>query len=548
MAKQKKNKITSKSDFKLTQTLNDISIKVVSAFTIFFFGVLFLASFLQTTAIKIVSEDEAYDNIVNRLRQGVETIIYHNDNILRNLIILPIFFFISIKLLSLVSKLSLKTEIIYICAITTILGMVWVFTSSVSPTEDSYIVTNASLLAAKNDFTFLSDDVYFKRFPYQLGYVLFNELIIRIANLFTETDRLLYLAAINVIFLAALNVAVVLINHYVFSDEKVRHMTVILLTFCLQAIISSSFIYGIIPGFAFAMWALLMQIMYLKGRGGIICPIMSIIFLALAIMLKTNNYIVMIAMVIIGLVTMLNLPFRIRDAVLIVLLVVCSVSVQPTVKAMYEKRSGVDLGPGIPYVAWFAMGLSEAENAPGWYNPYRTVALYDGVDKSDDTVTAESKKYIKERLEKFSEDKDYRNDFFYQKYVSQWNETSYESIWNNIVRGQYSNKVWIASMVCYEYDEKVLKFMDDYAMLVFFGAFAACIFFFKEKDFLAVSMPLVVLGGMLYHLLSEAKSQYALPYFIIMCGIAAYGLANAGDYLKIIREKKMGTWQSHRDT
>ena len=34
-----------------------------------------------------------------------------------------------------------------------------------------------------------------------------------------------------------------------------------------------------------------------------------------------------------------------------------------------------------------------------------------------------------------------------------------------------------------------------------------------------------MLGGLLYHLLFEAKSQYALPYFVLLVPLAAWGLS-----------------------
>ena len=36
---------------------------------------------------------------------------------------------------------------------------------------------------------------------------------------------------------------------------------------------------------------------------------------------------------------------------------------------------------------------------------------------------------------------------------------------------------------------------------------------------------MIVLGGLLYHLLFEAKSQYALPYFALLVPLAAWGLS-----------------------
>ena len=71
--------------------------------------------------------------------------------------------------------------------------------------------------------------------------------------------------------------------------------------------------------------------------------------------------------------------------------------------------------------------------------------------------------------------------------------------------------------------------MDFYAQLIFFGCLLAVLACFRNKNFFAVAMPLVILGGVLYHLLSEAKSQYALPYFILMIGVSAYGLCLAYD-------------------
>ena len=45
-----------------------------------------------------------------------------------------------------------------------------------------------------------------------------------------------------------------------------------------------------------------------------------------------------------------------------------------------------------------------------------------------------------------------------------------------------------------------------------------------KKDLLRCLLPLILLGGISYHLLFEAKSQYAMPYFVLMMPIAAYGL------------------------
>ena len=52
----------------------------------------------------------------------------------------------------------------------------------------------------------------------------------------------------------------------------------------------------------------------------------------------------------------------------------------------------------------------------------------------------------------------------------------------------------------------------------------------NKKDITAALFPLVVLGGLLYHLLFEAKSQYAVGYVLLMIPIAAYGIMHLSDF------------------
>jgi hypothetical protein len=198
---------------------------------------------------------------------------------------------------------------------------------------------------------------------------------------------------------------------------------------------------------------------------------------------------------------------------------------------MYEKRSGTDLGDAVPYSAWIYMGLSEAENAPGWYNIYKSVYLYEAADFDPEVTNKEAVSEIKDRLAYFADHKQYASNFFYRKIVSQWNETSYESIWNNQIRSQYKEKTGIAKWVCDKGQTDVEKIMDIWTQLVFLGFFAGCLALFRKKNFLALMLPLMILGGFMYHCMSEAKSQYSLVYYILMAGFAGYGIIKLYDLL-----------------
>ena len=55
---------------------------------------------------------------------------------------------------------------------------------------------------------------------------------------------------------------------------------------------------------------------------------------------------------------------------------------------------------------------------------------------------------------------------------------------------------------------------------------------FPARLFIQAPVPLIILGGMLYHLLFEAKSQHSQGYFILMLPVAAYGFAKWFEYLR----------------
>ena len=50
----------------------------------------------------------------------------------------------------------------------------------------------------------------------------------------------------------------------------------------------------------------------------------------------------------------------------------------------------------------------------------------------------------------------------------------------------------------------------------------------------ALALPVTILGGALYHLIFEAKAQYAYPYMAYMLPLAAAGLCTLAEKLKKI--------------
>lgn len=505
----------------------------VAVLMLIFMGILTTTSMLSTTGMQIVEDADEIDSVVFRIRSGWESIIYYSDSLIMNIIWLAVSIMIVYLLLPFIRKIPFIYQLSILFVWTVTLGTIWVYSSNSAPTEDSWYVTYASWDFAHGYYDLLSDvdERYFRDYSFQLGYVFFNEIIMRVVGSFMRIRNLLFLEEINVFLLAFCYVGIVLINKLIFTDKRICAITVILFMFSAQPIIFCSFLYGIIPGITFAVYGVLFMILYFK-KNKIAFGILSAIFIALSVMIKTNNNIVLVAVCCTVFVMMSRRKEIIRDIIYIAFTVVISLSITPAVKAMYESRANTDLGESIPYTSWFLIGLNEAENAPGWYNKKYTVSLFKENEFDSKVTRKEAMTMIKERLEYFKNNPLYRREFFYKKFISQWNETSYQSIWNNVVRHNYLPRTALAEWVCFDGEAHVKRYMDIYAQLIFVSVFLGLICCLKNKNFLSIIFPLIILGGMMYHLLAEAKSQYAMPYFILMIGFASYGLTSLHDFIR----------------
>lgn len=500
----------------------------ISAIMAYIMFILFFSSMFSTTDMQIVYDDQAVDNVVMRIFPGDESVIYHYDDVFINFIMLAFFGMICFLILPKLKRLSLKQEMILISIWTIFIGCFWVNSSMVAPTYDSAYVVEYAKQFAKDNYAGM-EEVYLKEFPYQLGYVFLVELLTKIYTaLFGEPTTTIYIQKMNVVFLALIYDGIIFLNHVVFEEKKIRNMTFLLLFFCTQSIISCTFTYGIIPAFAFSVWAIALEVLYFKKKRFWL-GLLSAISLMFAVMFKNNNYIVMIAMLIIAFVQIIKEKFSFQRLAYMMISAVLALGILPAVTSYYEQKSHISLGDSVPYISWISMGMCESTRAPGWCNALYTTMKFEELGMNAESMKEYSEDLLQERLTYFKENPQYRKDFFYRKFTSQWNETSYQSIWNNLVREQYQLKGKFAELFCYKQVDSLKAYMDFYAQLIFFGCLLAVLACFRNKNFFAVAMPLVILGGVLYHLLSEAKSQYALPYFILMIGVSAYGLCLAYD-------------------
>ncbi|MDE6086842.1 MAG: hypothetical protein K2G25_00465, partial [Oscillospiraceae bacterium] len=161
---------------------------VIAVFMLFALGTLIMQAFTATTGMEIILDDaDVVSSVVQYIRKEWESVIYYQDNVLANLVFLVVGFFLlwCIK----PRRLPLWIESLVIAIWTIALGVLWVRTSQVSPTADSSTVSSAAMNFAKDNYQAITgDDRYFRNYSFQLGFVFFEEILIRIVEFITKKE------------------------------------------------------------------------------------------------------------------------------------------------------------------------------------------------------------------------------------------------------------------------------------------------------------------------------------------------------------------------
>ncbi|MBQ9416568.1 MAG: hypothetical protein IJU20_06985 [Clostridia bacterium] len=428
-------------------------------------------------------------------------------------------------------------------------GLKFLLSAQSAPTHDSWIVTRAADLASRGDFTFLNR-AYFSNFPFQLGYVLWSEGWIRLFHL---QDNYLPLEIVNLVCLCVAECALVDWVRTVTGKESVARSCCVLFVFCLPPVLFSTFLYGNLPGLCFAALCLSLLCRFARSRhpvsglAGALCA-------GLAVMLKKNNLILIVAILLLGGVAL------VRDILLhaqewkakeklkrilppffcLALVLSLSILLPGLAQRHYEKRTGNEYGSGVPMICWIDMGLHEGRSEAGWYSYEYTLGNYYDNNCDAEKTSAAAKGQIKERLDELWKNSDLRRDFFARKLQSMWNEPTGQSIWNVTVRDHYRDMGKLATALCVTHADRTTRFMQCYQQLLYTLASVGVIGLLlrrKQYPLSAFSVPLFVLGGLLYHLLAEAKSQYAISYMVMLVPLAAIGIEGLYERCKKRKER-----------
>lgn len=365
------------------------------------------------------------------------------------------------------------------------------------------------------DYSDFGTGTYLGLYPQQDGIILIVSLLYRLFGRLTVVAFRLC----NCLFVLLLLYVLHEICRDLFHSDQVCYVYDLLALFCFPLFLYTTFFYGNIISTTLCALAIFMQMRYFhrgKKRYMVICAAST----ALAIMIKSNSLICFVA-IIPQYLFHIDKQVRWRLAG-IGLILAAHVGLSLGVDLYFQSVTGVKAPDGLPKTSWIGMGLRDGPMASGWYRQdYPDIFSQSGFDA--DVANEKYTASIKNSVQTFINDPGYAVSFFAHKTASQWNNPSFQGFW--IQRHRQSIGICDRFIDDGTAGRNLLNnFMDIYEFLVYGGSLLALILLRRNWKTGDHTIILAFVGGFLFHLVWEAKGQYALQYFVMLLPYAAYGI------------------------
>jgi len=437
-----------------------------------------------------------------------------------------------------------------------LLGALLILFGRTAPAADAWSVYSAAQSLAGGDTSVIHPtDSYLSYYPQQVGLMAFFELIIRIWNFLPiGLEAYHFIKCLYVVLTCIIVFFQYKTVHLLWENDRADCIYLILAGTCLPMIMYSSFVYGEIPSFAALSVGLYYLLKLLKNmpedktmacdtpaKRYILPAFISLLGLTLAVMLRKNSLICIIAVV---LVVLLEACFSGRKSLLIycTLCITLSLTVLPITQKCYEFRAGNTLRTGVPAMSYFAMGMQESSRANGWYNGFNFNTYQESGMDTDKTV-AISKAAITERQDYFKANPGYAASFYFNKFLSQWTDGTYASRQATLAtlgpRHPAAEEFYTG-----KYANVYIEFCNLYQTIVYLGCFAGILITLlrRRPDRLYMWTGMIsVFGGFLFHMIWEANSRYIFLYGLLLIPYAARGLADISNTSVLGKFRKNNT-------
>lgn len=389
-------------------------------------------------------------------------------------------------------------------------------------------VVEAARCFAQGDYSPLETD-YFNVLSYQLGICLLLEGLARIVP---GLDLNLLMQGVNAVLSVLTAGSLAALSAVLSGKRETGTAAVLLYAAFLPMTLFCVFVYGTLPMMLLCALAMLCFVRYIRTRRWGF-GVGYALLMGCALVVKPNAAVPLIALIICALLDVMEsrdwklLGFAVLSAIL-------AVALPHAVTGLYELRSGVVLREDVSMLARLAMGMQESPIASGWYTGFIEEFWPASVTAEQEKAAALAE--LSARLRVFREEPAAAAAFFGEKALTQWLEPAYDMLWYGSVCEKAGRFNGLAHMI-YREGSPVRALLEKYMnidqqVMYLLACVGTAGVLRRRRDSIQLILPVTILGGFLYHMIFEAKSQYIYVYALFMIPLAAQGLCAVRDRLQ----------------
>ena len=399
-----------------------------------------------------------------------------------------------------------------------VIGVVFSLACGLGTTADQLNVqTSVAELRAGNIDSFKPTE-YMDIYPNQYGLALLSYL----ASFVVGTYNYTFFRIINVICLVLLYNELSLIGKQIGLGKTSQLLILVIGIFFMPSTLYALYIYGNIAALALSVLSVRLIVQAFE-KNKAIYAVLSLIAMFFSCVIKSNQMIFAVGIMIYCFFRSVSAK-KYKKLILLPALLLCVwlSSFIPTM-AM-RKLTDLPLNGGVSYMSYLAMGVQENDqNYPGGYNGFNADTY---VEFGGDNIiqSAYAADVYNQTLMEMIQEPGYFFNFFTRKQLHQWADPAYKAYMCIQTCPEHDTAQWFYEFIRPDHAYPVVIILSFFQVIIWAGVVLA-LWFFKRHKHLdeALIMPMIFVGGFIFHTVWEAKSQYVFSYFVILFPISLLG-------------------------
>ena len=330
------------------------------------------------------------------------------------------------------------------------------------------------------------------------------------------------------------------ISDVLFQSRSINFLTIGLSFLFLPQFFFILFAYGLIPGLFFLLLSFYYGLKFTDSRRNCHLAVM-VISGSIAVLLRQNYAIGMIALSIFLLLKGLEQEKKGKYFLAACMMVLCCVLPGRLVTARMEAKTDSCLSEGIPTVLWIAMGtdMDNWERGPGWYNSF-SLNTYNESGFDPEVSAERGREKLRENLTNMAQNPRRALAFLKSKLISTWCDPLYQSVWSGPLesKGQPAATALLRSLNSGRKAEDLLEIFCKWLTITLWCFSCGYLLFFYKQQPAWELFYLYCVGGALFHLIWETKSQYVYPYLFCLIPFAACAMQRTVQRIRGLRKKQ----------